>query len=281
MGTLLTGAQGRESDHLVAGALYNTAFRPTPYRDLHLGHAWCIYHNWQLPARMGGHMYLILDSEEHRLQRIDSGKDNLSLEQCGERYMEDMAWLGCPADRLCYSSEARPLMLQAAAELGIKEPQIVHPEEPYEGILWRHIVKTGGFCIRYNPWTTLSAVVDHHYFGVTGFCRGMDMVQTAQLYDYLCCRLGWVAPEQYYCSVVRRGWTYQKESKESGGSAAAPTLRELRQMGVTGEQILDTLRELDFQRDQQTRDAIQIPMDVLNLPPKPGVLAYHMKVVPE
>ena len=269
---------GRESDRICVGAAYTTCFRPTPYMDMHIGHAWCAYRNWDISARLGGKFYLILDDEQYRLSRCDNAPPPvLQLPEAKDHYTEDLEWLGCPADEVHFSSEARELMLESAAKLNIKEPQIVRPENPFEGLLFRRIGRNGADIIQYTPWTSLSGVVDHHFFGVTGFCRGADLVHDALLYDYFCCELGWVAPEQFYVPVVRRGWSYGKESKSDAGFKSC-SLRELRRMGITGEQVIDTLRELDFQREQQVRDAINIPVDMLNLPPLPGTLAYHLKV---
>ncbi|OQB24913.1 MAG: glutamyl-Q tRNA(Asp) synthetase [Chloroflexi bacterium ADurb.Bin180] len=270
-------AIGRESNRYCVGAAYTTCFRPTPYMDMHLGHAWCAYRNWDISARLGGRFHLILDDEQYRLSRHENNPVALSLAEAKEHYVEDLEWLGCPPDEVHFSSEARGLMLESAARLNIREPQIVRPENPLEGMLFRRIGQSSGHIIQYTPWTTLSAVVEHHFFGVTGFCRGADLVHEALLYDYLCCALGWVAPEQFYIPVVRRGWGYTKESKSDAGSHSHSSLRELRRLGITGEQVIDTLRELDFRREQEGRDAINIPLDVLNLPPLPGTIPYHLK----
>jgi glutamyl/glutaminyl-tRNA synthetase len=227
---------------------------------------------------MGGKFVLILDDAHYRLQRCETNPAALRLNEVVDRYAEALDWLGCPPDRIGMSSEADDLMREAMDALSIKEPQIVEPETNY-GIMFTRVGKFGNEILQYTPWTTLSGVVDHRYFGVTGFVRGWELVGEAFLYDYLHKQLGWVAPEQWYVPVVRRGWSYTKESNSDTGARTGATLLELKQQGVTGEEIIDTLRELDFRREQESRDCINIPMDLLCVPQRPGTLAYHLKEV--
>jgi len=270
---------GRFMNNIVAGTTFTTTIRPTPHKDLHLGHAWVAWHNWRIKTRMGGKFVLLLDDELHRLQRLECDPTALPIDQCEDRYLEALEWLGCPADVVGRSSEARELMLESAQRLQITEPRITEPETNL-GIMWRKIGVIGHEAIQYSPWVTLAAAVEHRFFGVTGFVRGMDLAGEAYLYDFMCMQLGWVPPEQWYVPLVRRGWGTVKESTSSAGIVTAPSLLELKQYGLTGEEVIDTLRELDWRRNQEGRDAINIPNDVLVKPVKPMSVAWHLKEVP-
>jgi glutamyl/glutaminyl-tRNA synthetase len=256
------------------GTTFVTCLRPTPYKDMHLGHAWTAWHNWKISAGMGGRFLLILDDCHYRLQRCDKnpGGDRLRMDECEPRYVEALEWIGCPPDAVCYSSQAHDFLKECADKLDIREPQITMPET-YYGIMFKRIGKFGNEILQYTPWTTLSGVVDHRFFGVTGFVRGWDLVGESFMYDYLCTQLGWVAPEQWYIPVVRRGWSFTKET--TSGGLQVPSILELKAAGVTGEEIIQTLRELDWQREQQSRDCINIPLDVLNKPTRPRTIPYH------
>jgi hypothetical protein len=230
-----------------------------------------------LAARQGGKFVLVLDEDLFRIQRLDKAPGSLTLNEYEERFVEALVWLGCPPDFIGRSSETRDLMVECAAYLNIKEPQITEPGSNL-GVLWRRIGRFGTETLQYVPWSVLSCVVEHRFFGVTGFVRGWDLVGEALLYDFLCCQLGWAAPEQWYIPVVRRGWTFFKESVTVGSPSAefAPSILELKQAGVTGEEIIGTLRELDFRRDQESRDCINIPNDILQKPTRPGTIAFHL-----
>ncbi len=246
-----------------------TRFPPSPTGYLHVGGARTALFNWFYARHTKGRFVL----------RIEDTDTVRSTQASADSIFEALEWLGCPPDSVHWSSDAHCLLQECAAKLDIKEPQIVEPETNL-GIAWIKIGSIGYDQVQYSPWNALASVVDHRFFGVSGFARGQDLLSDAQLYDYLCRLLGWIPPQQWYVPIVRRGWGMEKETTSSGGLPNVPSLLELKMMGLSGEEVIDTLRELDWNREQQGRDAINIPNDMLQKPPRPGTLAWHLKEQP-
>jgi len=219
---------------------------------------------------MGGEFVLMLDDDTYNLQRCYTSPIALPLDVCKEHYVEDLTWLGLAPDRVHLTSEARSELEQAAHRLGLREPKGFY-DEGNLGVMWRRVAQIGTEYCQYTPWVALAAVVDDHVNGVGAFVRGMDLCGEALLYDYLNLQLGWVPAQQGYCSLVRRGWGYTKETKSTG----APSVRALREAGVGPDGILDTLRELDWRRQQESRDSINIPAGILEVPKVPETIAWH------
>ena len=241
-----------------------TRFRPTPNLDLHVGHISTYYWNWYFKERAGGKLILTLDDLCYNWQRCGRDPNNLSLEEGREHYVEDLTWLGMPPDEVYMSSDFEDEINEYAEKLSINPPKVGMPGEDTSAIL-RRVGEVLGSAIVYHPYGILAAAVEDHICGVSLVIRGSDLASEAQLYDFLCWRCGFVAPEQQFAPLVRRGSSFVKESKSNKGT---PTIRQLRQLGVTAEQIMDTIHQLDQTRRGQGRDCIHIIPPVLTLPEK-------------
>jgi len=239
-----------------------TRFRPTPNLDLHAGHISTYYWNWYFKERAGGKLILTLDDLSYNWQRCGRDPNNLSLEEAREHYVEDLTWLGMPPDEVYMASDYAEATNEYAEKLGIKPPKVGFQGEETSALL-RRVGHVLGSAIVYHPYGVLAAAVEDRLCGVSLVIRGADLASEAQLYDFLCWRCGFVAPEQQFAPLVRRGSGFVKESKSNKGT---PTIRQLRQLGVMAEQVMDTIHQLDQVRKGQGRDCLHIMPPVLTLP---------------
>ncbi len=212
----------------------NTRFRPTPYRDMHVGHAWVAWHNYRIAAGSGGRFAVIVDDMMYYLQ--DLAAQSWPLTTAVMRYVEDLTWIGMPPDEVVYSTRNAEAHADAAQILGLQRPgQLSHE---WCGTVVPRVNHTGA-SDQYNAWLVMVRVVDDYIAGVDGFFRGADILPEMFLYDDTCRRLGYRTCGQEYLPVIRREGNDKKESKSTG----ATSVRALREAGYTPEQIIATLRE--------------------------------------
>jgi glutamyl/glutaminyl-tRNA synthetase len=220
--------------HQKGAAPVNTRFRPTPYADMHVGHAWVAWHNYDKAAGSGGRFVLIADDIIYRLQQLDI--QSWPLDVAVTRYVEDLAWLGMPPDEVVYSSRNAEAHAAAAKLLSLRRPGRV--TKYWAGTCVPNVAGTGASS-QYNAWLVAVRVVDDYLASVDAFYRGRDLVEEMYLYDDTCRRLGYRPCGQEYLPVVRRAASKAKESKSTG----ACSIRALREAGYRPEWIISTLRE--------------------------------------
>lgn len=234
----------------------NTRFRPTPYADLHSGHAWVAYHNWAWARNGGGKFIMIVDDIMYNMPNV--GNQSFSLGHAVDRYVEDLEWLGIGPDEVIYSTRNADAHGDAAEKLGFPRLGLHNAYKvvtiPTAG---RETVEFG-----YHPWLTMTRVVDDHLAGVTGFWRGMDLIPEMYLYDFVCRSLGWLPPGQGYLPVVRREESATKESKSNNQGIS---VRQLRERGYHPASVLETIRECGARSVKAGLMDCVIPRGVLEL----------------
>jgi glutamyl/glutaminyl-tRNA synthetase len=250
----------------------NTCFVPTPYRDPHIGHAWVAWNNWYHAVRSGGKFVCIFDDDVYHLQNLDF--QGYSVEASVAEWVRQLTWLGCVPDEVVISSDNHEAHEAALAQLGLKMPTAMFGES-WIGHMIRHPA-TGAQEDYYHPAIVALHVVDDALASVDAFWGGWEFIGERELYDHFTRALGYRAIYQTYLPEVRREKQPTKESKSLG----APTLFDLRDIGYSPQEIIDTLRECDRRsRAAGLRDTV-IPHGYLS-PTRKRVLKYqgHMETI--
>jgi len=213
---------------------FKTRFRPTPYRDMHVGHVWVAYHCWHFAKQQCGKFVVIYDDLGYDWAVLAA--QSFSLEHTIERWREDWEWLGMTPDEehgsLC-NAEAHA---EAAEKLGFDIPGRYNNA----GFACREIphanLKSGAE--DWHEWLTMVRVVDDYVYGIAAFVRGMDLIGEKQLYAFLRERL-YDAPQigQLYVPIMGRQYGPAKETKANEGTI---TIRQLRERGYTAHEVVST-----------------------------------------
>lgn len=232
-----------------------TRFRPTPYRDLHLGHAWVAWLNWCYAAEGGTGFILIADDIVYNLQHLHEQSWNAT--KAVRRFCEDLSWLGIAPTQVIFTQRNAEAHAEAAQALGLTPPGL-RADYSFTGPVVREPNATQ--LSMYHPWLVMTRVVDDALAGVEAFVRGEELITETELYDHLRRQLyGGNPPYQLYVPCVRREEEPEKESKSLGSCS----LRQLREAGYAPREIIDTLRECDRRsRAEGLRDTV-IPVGVL------------------
>lgn len=234
----------------------NTRFRPTPYADLHIGHAWVAYHNWAWARNGGGKFVMIVDDIMYNIPHL--ADQSFPLMKAVDRFIEDLEWLGLAPDEVVFSTRNADAHAEAAERLNLERIGLHDAPKSVT------ITTVGGEAIEYgyHPWLVMTRVVDDHLAAITGFWRGMDLIPEMFLYDFISRSLGWRPPGQGYLPVVRRENNATKESK---GNDEGISVRQLREVGYHPQSVVETIRECG---DRSVRDGLQdcvIPAGILEL----------------
>ena len=270
-------AAGRERSAVL---VYTTRYRPTPTADLPLGHVLVIYENWSLAKRGGGEFTVQFDTLNCEMFRLDRNQ-GVNYPTMIARYLEDLEWLGCPADRWCDGFTHQEAHRRYAAKLGIKPCQFGEIDRllgrrpewecvPQASPLGDAIHNRGGNLV-WEPFYQVAKVVDDHEMGVTAFFRGDDLASEEINYAWLCWQLGFPEVKQGYLACIAREHSDIKLSK----SLSATPVRELRDSGYTPEQIIFTLLQCVHVSKAQQKHFVMIPEGVLE-PGEVKVLPYHL-----
>lgn len=237
----------------------NTRWRPTPYRDLHVGHIPSAYDCWLVARQSGGKFVMIVDDFCYAMQRI--WVQSWAVHHAAERFAEDLHWVGCGPDEVVFSTTNAAAHADAAERLGLTAPgrsgggwtpdSLCQPLPAIQGV---RNVWAGA---QYHPYYTMLKVVDDHECGISCFTRGADLLYEAEAYDTMWRRLypAGQPPIQRYVPTV----CIDKEKMSKSGRNAI-TIRDLRDAGYTGRQVLDTLLQL-LEADDAPR--VNVPPDVL------------------
>ncbi len=210
-------------------------------------------------------------------------------EEVAPRFIEDLAWLGCPADRVVFASENAAQHDRPERELGLRRPRPFGPVK----IRWRNTPITatwrdwadadgaeegwllaGTYAI-YNDWAVATVALDDVAFGVTGWWCGLDWVWNSGLYDSLGQRLGLNLPDQNWHPMVRHAREHAKVSKSNTRTC---TLRMLREAGYSGAEVIETLQECDRRSYRDGLECVVIPEGIL-CPERHGVLEHQQLAV--
>jgi glutamyl/glutaminyl-tRNA synthetase len=236
----------------------NTRFRPTPYRDLHLGHVWVAWHNWRLAAASGGEFLFIADDIVYRLQYCQN--NGFPVREAVTRNVEDLQWLGLAPTQVVYSSDNAEAQACAAQTLGLKPPGR-DAAQTFQG--YYVLTTMNQPLVMYHPWITATRVADDFTYQVNGFVRGDEwhLRSEVAMYDWFYRTLyGGNPPTQDYVPVVRREQKPEKESKAVG----ATTIRDLRATGYSPAEILETLQECAARSSSRNQRDLIIPEGVLD-----------------
>lgn len=235
----------------------NTVYSPTPSREIHPGHAWIAWLNWQEARLSGGEFVVLWDDETYRYGQC--AMSGFSLEHGIERTREQLAWLGMKPDREHLWSEFTRAGEAAAQSLGYRLPRPHGTEPTHHGMV---MGMAAGYSALYEPGLCCVWVVGEALARIDGYYTGADFVTTCLLYEDICHRLGYRAPRREYVPCVRREAMTAKESKSQG----AVSIADLRAAGYEPWQIISTLRECDrVSRAAGLADTV-IPTGVLDVP---------------
>jgi hypothetical protein len=218
----------------------HTLFAPSPGHDLHIGHVWTAWLNWDHAKRSGGDFIVLWDRNTY-----DWGAGWHCGYEFGhgvDRIREQLEWLGMPPGRECWSEQWDAEHREACARLGYKWP------EPRGIAAWQLHKPVGCETLAepalhhrmpYAPALTTCYVVDDHLAGVHEYYTGDEFLDERLHYEDIAFRLGIIPPRREYVPTVARGLSKGKESKSDG----ACTVCQLRDAGYEPWQILSTLRE--------------------------------------
>ena len=227
---------------------------------MHCGHAFMTYKNWETARLTAGDFILIFDDETTNMSRTD--RQGFPIEVAGERWMEDMEWLGMRPDRVAFSREFAGERAEAYTKLGVRLPVCIGKNTGIERWIPIPYPHMGGHPW-YSPALVVGRVVDDHCLGVNGFWRGMDLRCEEQLYDYLGHQLGYPQVAQGYLPTV--GWEPNKKCSQSTQDVRAVTIRALRKAGYEPWQIISTLLESELRSAAAGLSQVLIPSNCLTL----------------
>lgn len=271
--------------------ILNTSFRPTPYRDLHVGGAWNAYLNWCLARRTGGEFVLVVDDLWMELAACAFG--GFPADVAAERYVEDLEWLGCKPDRVEFSLSNRERHRWAAEKLGYREPVIIGPTPGHAEVhrsmydptnFGDHLAPGPGgegqlqrFDFSFCGYYMAACVVDDIDFRIGAWIAGDDQrgYQAWCLDAYR--RLGYNPPYMMYHPVVKRTASLEKISKtprDPEVEVPGTGIRALRASGYTAQQIMGTLKECSARSWAKGEECVILPHGVLE-PGKLKVLRYR------
>lgn len=237
-----------------------TAFSPTPTRDLHVGHAYLAFLNWQEARLSGGEFVALWDDETYRNGACE--QSGFSFAHGMERTRAQLTWLGLAPDREHQWSEFMAAGRKAAEKLGYRLPRPCGTEPTHHGLVWGMPASPYPYVALYEPGLTCCWVVGEAMAGIDGYYTGADFVTTCLLYEDICKRLGYRSPRRMYVPCVRRETMPEKESKSQG----AVSIEDLRLAGYEPWQVISTLRECDrLSRLAGLADTV-IPSGVLDIP---------------
>lgn len=251
-----------------------TCFRPTPYRDLHIGGLFNAYVNWTLARLSGGEFVLVVD--DLCMDLAATWQQGESVEFMVPRYLEDLEWFGMVPDRIEYSLRNRDFQREVAERLVQREVGPVgdrQPWVPYVTKTWfpcnfgdRPMLPVGveGWVgenlVEFQPYYLACCIADDIAFGITAWIAGddqrMNLVWCLDAYE----RLGHPAPYIMFHPLVKRQRATHKLSKSAGDR---DTVRAMREAGYTPEQVVDTLLECSALAWEKGLQCIVIPDGVL------------------
>ena len=237
-----------------------TVYSPTPTRDIHIGHAWIAFLNWQEARLSGGEFVVLWDDETHRYGACE--QSGFSVENGIRRAREQLVWLGMEPDREHRWSEFAPAGETAAKRLGYRLPRPFGTEPIHHELVMGMPCISTAYSSIYEPGLCCVWVVGEAMAGIGGYYTGADFVTTCLLYEDICHRLGYRSPRRQYVPCVRREAMPEKESKSRG----AVSLADLREAGYEPWQVISTLRECDrLSRLGGLADTV-IPEGILDVP---------------
>ena len=170
----------------------NTRFRPTPYKDLHLGHAWVAWHCCRAARQSGGRFLLIADDITAQLQ--NTFVQSWGPDKAVERFVEDLEWLDLAPDEVAWSSRNVEAHAAAAEALSLRRPGMLADGDLGGWLVGAPGASSHDAFASYHPWLVAVRVVDDFECGINAFWRGADLLSEAQLYDWTWRRLYGVNP---------------------------------------------------------------------------------------
>lgn len=219
--------------------MIRTRFRPSANGPLHFGGAYVARQNWWFARAKGGKFVLIVDDVVPVYTWGPSAEQCQRMREYGERFVEDLTWLGWAPDEVHYASEFHAAHMEAVANLGLPRPS--YREVPCL-LRYVHTCSESGNTCSYNPWLTAGRVSDDHCLGITDFVRGGDLVGEVQLYDHFARTLYGEGHRvnQDYTEIIVEPSGAGPCSKSDGTAGIA----DYREAGVSAEQIREALGKL-------------------------------------
>ena len=237
-----------------------TAYSPTPSRDIHIGHSWIAWLNWQEARLSGGEFVVLWDDETYRNGGCE--QSGFALEHGIERTREQLVWLGMAPDREHRWSEFAAAGEAAAAKLGYRLPRPFGTEPTHHGVVMGMLCCSGAYSAIFEPGLMCVWVVGEAMACIDGYYTGADFITSCLLYEDICHRLGYRAPRRQYVPCVRRETMPEKESKSQG----AVSIADLQEAGYEPWQVISTLRECDRLSSLAGLADTVIPAGVLDVP---------------
>lgn len=238
----------------------NTLCAPTPNHDLHIGHAWIAFLNWQHAQLAGGDFVVLWDDLMY--EQGVAWMSGYSFEHGCKRVRETLQWMGMPPDREGRSSDNAAAHEAACAKLGYKMPRPMglQPRRAWPIMGCPTIDNSGPhYSGMYQPAITTCWVVDDHLAGIQTYYTGDDFLSEALHYEDIALRLGYIPPHREYVKSVARGVSQDKESKSDG----AYTILQLRDAGYEPWQIISTLQECERRSRLSGHARIVVPYGYL------------------
>lgn len=273
----------------------STSFRPTPYRDLHVGGAWNAYLNWCLARRSGGEFVLVIDDLWMELAACAFG--GFPADVAAERYVEDLGWLGIPPERVEFSLSNRERHYWAADKLGYRAPLIIGASPGHVEVhrcmydppsFADHLAPGPGgegqlqrFDFSFCGYYLAACAVDDIDFAIGAWIAGDDQrgYHAWMLDAYR--RLGYNPPYMMFHPCVKREASLEKVSKtprDAEVEVPGTGIRALRASGYTAEQIIGTLKECSARSWAKGQECVILPRGVLE-PGQMKTLRYRNRDV--
>jgi hypothetical protein len=261
---------------------------------MHLGHVWNAYCNWSVAVGVpGGEFVFVVDTLAMRV--CNGWRCGYGTETAVPRYVEDLAWLGMPPDRiewsrdkpgdpeynawrrerhrwavekLCgrYPKRIGRSIHSGAMTVGSPASQMgVIPAHPQGGVSGDIPKRWASASLamdvaRFNPFVTACCVVDDIDFRVHAWAAGRDLIAGWGWCLEAYRRLGYMERAITFHKLLKRVGHYDKESKTDPNTI---TVRQLRESGYTAKGILDTLCELSLRSEENGWETIAIPPGIL------------------
>jgi glutamyl/glutaminyl-tRNA synthetase len=174
------------------------------------------------------------DDQRYWITRL--GKN--AMQQYAACQMRDLLWMNIEPVRVSYNSEMVDMVLQEMS--GCPHWRVVQDHSPCNPettpVIRARIEPWGA-----SSWLVAEKVILDHIQGIDVMVRGLELLQENSLYMYLCGIFGYRVPKRMIYIprlMTREGRELTDVSKTRGKWK----IQDLRNRGVTPEEILDLLR---------------------------------------
>ena len=221
----------------------NTRFNPGTTGSLHIGHIYMSLLNEHMAHSSGGKFHVRFADDP-----VWFGGNPCSPDEAAEHarlQLDDLDWMGIKVDSISYQSELEQEMLLFLANsnfrmvidksryayyAGSQPTVLLKPEIPWTPLNVQHTIEK----VVYDYWEDSDVLI-----------RGLEWLPEQWLYMYFCSVLGFPFPKCYYVfrlyAIDEKGSRYPP--KDISKTIGNWRLRDLRDAGITREEILHILQE--------------------------------------